>query len=104
MAAIVQALVAGDHLRRHPNRPPEVYVAAHFDTKEARRRDADDGEGEIIEPDFAAHYARIEAEPALPEVVADDGDGLRAGRLIIFLCQRPTGDCAYAQHRKEVAR
>src|SRR5262245_20155794 len=97
MMAIVQALIAGYHLRRHPNRPPEVRVAAHFDAEEARRRDAYNSEGEIIERDLAAHYARIQTEAAFPEIVADDGDGLRAVRTVIIFRQRPTSDCAHPQ-------
>src|SRR5262249_40923493 len=46
--AVVHDLAARDHLRRHPNRPPEVCGAAYFYAEESRRRDTYDGEGEII--------------------------------------------------------
>ena len=82
---LVQALAAGHHLRRHPNRPPEVRATAYLDTEEARWRHPDDSEGETIERDLSAYYAWIEAEAALPEVVADHCDRLRAGQFVIIL-------------------
>src|ERR1051325_8051848 len=59
-----------------------------LETREARRRDADDGEGEIVERDLLADDRGIAREEALPEGIADDGDwlGVRGAVVVVVQC------------------
>ena len=77
---VVRAAV--DQVRgREVNRDPEIHLAVA--EGEIARHDADDGVLQAVDQDVAVDHARVAGIAALPERIADDGDG-RAGAVFVF--------------------
>src|SRR2546422_722723 len=72
------------HWRLHHHGYPNVLHAAHSDTIEPWRSDADDGKRQTVERDGFAHRSRVKPELALPISVADHCDRVSA-RDTVFL-------------------
>ena len=73
-----------------------------IEPREPRGRDADDGEGDAVEPDRAAEHRGVGAELAHPEVVAEHDDGIAAGHLI-FVGPNPRPSSGSSPSRGKVA-
>src|SRR5262245_25667538 len=56
---------------KRSDRHPEFRPGSDLYAEKARRRDTDDGYRSVVDCDPPPHHCRIEAESALPEVVAD---------------------------------
>src|SRR5262245_65649937 len=85
------------------DRPPEVRPGANIEAGKAGRRNPDDDEWRVVYCDLPPNDARIKAEPALPEFVADDRRRLRASRVIIHLVEHTAHDGVDSKSREEVA-
>ena len=68
-ASLGEALGRAAHHKRHPD------LCVVVEPAEARRHDTDDGEGPSVEENRPADDLRITAEGALPETIAEHGDG-----------------------------
>ena len=85
------------------DRPPEVRPGANLEAGKTGRRNPDDDEWRVVNCDLPPNDARIKAEPALPEFVADDCRRLRACRLIIRLGKHTPHYGAHSKRREEIA-
>jgi hypothetical protein len=79
--AVVEQLRQGEDDREHGERDPQLCGAEAGHPLEVAARHADDGERLPVQKDFPAEDARIGAEAALPEAVADHDFGTRAGSV-----------------------
>jgi hypothetical protein len=69
-----------------------------------RRRDADNGEDPIVDPQRSADRRRIAAQPRLPVVVGHDEHRLTARSDDLVVAKQPAERRAQAKHAEVVAR
>ncbi len=72
------------------------------DAGEGLRRDADDGEIDAFDAQVAADDGRILAQLRLPEIVADDDDGVATGDFTLFGQKAAAQDGLYAEIAEEI--
>ncbi len=92
-AAIFELVAAGLEDVLHGGGHPEVHAPADEGAVKAFGGDADDGVHDAVEALRLADDLRIAAEAPLPQLVTDDGDGMRALPLVF------AGKEAAAEHR-----
>jgi len=88
---------------RHPHRGRLAGAGGRKWEIEAARHDADDRVGLLVEADDLAHGPRAGTEPALPQLVAEEGHAGPA-RLVFRRGERPTGQGRDAERGKERVR
>ena len=76
-ALVLEVVVGRVERRLHRHGDPEPRQHGGVRPDEARGGDADHGERRPVEPDGRADDLGVSAEPLLPEVVLQDGDGRR---------------------------
>src|SRR5262245_3064528 len=89
------------HFGAHQQRRPDIW-RIELKTDEITRRHADDREALAVKAQRPAHDLRVACEMSLPEVVAQDHDGILTRRAILFRCESSTETEARSQFRKEV--
>src|SRR6185437_3431298 len=86
-------VLAGNELLLHGDGGPEIgHLRIEARACEGGRRDADDDECDAIDIHDAADNPWIAVELALPECMAEDRDGMRAGGSVLF-CAEDAADC-----------
>src|SRR5208282_6756448 len=75
-------VAAGDNLRLHRERHPNVRREADCQAEKVRRHHANDVVGSVADANLAAEDRGTASQSALPETVADDGDGIRVARFV----------------------
>ena len=98
----MQPIAAGQHLRLHLDRQPEVRPLPAGFADKTRRCDTDDRQRRVAHSECLPEHVLTAAESALPVVVADDD-----GRFLapIVGCRKDPADRrADAEHVKEPAR
>ena len=91
LRAVVELARALHHHRRHRRRQPHVERQAERRALKAARRDADDGERHVVDPDRFADRRGRAAKARLPVAVRDDGDRTPARRRGVVGLQQPAG-------------
>src|SRR5262245_7947764 len=89
------------HFSAHEQRRPDI-GRLESETDEITRRHADDREALAVKAQRPAHDLRVACEMSLPEVVAQDHDGILPRRAVLFRCESSTEAEARSQFRKEV--
>ena len=82
----------------HAERCPDVRP---FGKLEAWFHDPHDLVGPSVEPDRATDDRSIEVESPLPQLMRDQRDGCRLGRLVFVLTEAPADHRPFAQERKQ---
>jgi hypothetical protein len=79
-------------LRRHPHRNPGLRLPG--EPPETGGKDADHGQRPAVEMDRPSDDARVRAEAAAPELVADQSDRMGAHRSVLLRQKDPAADGA----------
>src|SRR6185295_4808362 len=70
---------------------------------ETSRKHTDDCESISVEQELAADDVWIAGKAATPQTLADDGDRMRAGGLVVFSRDHTPHLCAHAEDVEEVS-
>src|SRR6185437_9836160 len=93
---------AAQQLLMHRQRHVDIGSAEGVEGLESRGRNSDDGVVQAIEIDRGAHLGCAGAEFALPKIVAQDRDWMRARRAILVGKEIAAGSDALPQQGKEI--
>ncbi len=97
---IAQPVAAGQQRRLHGERHPDVRPLADGLPEERGRRHADHRDDTAPERDRSTEHIGTSHEPALPELVADDGIGRGAWRRLLPRIESLADDCRNAEGRE----
>ena len=104
LTAIAQRVkhLVGKQLFHHRGRYPHVRTHDPVHADEARRRDADHQDDDVVETQFRADDVGPSAEARLPRAVVHDGDRMRACRVFFFRQEVAPGRRSQTQGREVV--
>ena len=97
-APVVEIVPRRGHLRLHHHRRQDVGGLADLQAREALRGHADNGEGMAVDVDRLVQDRGITAEAAHPVAVAEHGDRMAAGRLVVGRVEHASKRRPHAEH------